>query len=81
MASAASNDLFESWPERAQRMQSQASGPSSCWIGETVCPDDSERQGLAASRSTCQVMRLRYIDMSTVLLGVVSLHVPVGVIP
>ena len=31
-------------------MQSQASGPSSCRIGETVCPDDSERHCLAASR-------------------------------
>ena len=28
-------------PEKEQRMQSQASGPSSCRIGETVCPDDS----------------------------------------
>ena len=48
--SAASSDLFDSWPERVQRMESQASGPSSCRIGETVCPDDSGRQGLAASR-------------------------------
>ena len=50
MAGAASSELFDSWPERAQRMQSEASAPSSCQIGETVCPDDSGRQGLAASR-------------------------------
>ena len=49
MAFAASSELFDSWPERAQRMQSEASGPSTCRIGETVCPDDSGRQDLAAS--------------------------------
>ena len=43
-------DHFQSTGLRAQRMQSEASGPSSCRIGETVCPDDSGRQGLAASR-------------------------------
>ena len=37
MASAASSysDLFGSWPEIAQRMQTQACGPSSCQVGET----------------------------------------------
>ena len=50
MASPTSSDLFESWPERAQRMQSQVSGPSSCRISKTVYPDDTGKQGLAASR-------------------------------
>ena len=37
MASAASSysDLFGSWPKMAQRVQTQASGPSSRQVGET----------------------------------------------
>ena len=50
MASAASRDFFYSLPERVQRIQSQASGPCRCRIGETVYPDDLARWGLAASR-------------------------------
>ena len=39
MASAASSDLFDSWPERVQRLQvqrlqSQVSGPSSCELAK-----------------------------------------------
>ena len=47
-------------------MQSEASGPSSCRIGESVCRDDSGRQSIAASHLSGYASEVhRFVNSST----------------
>ena len=63
MASAASSysDLFGSWPEMAQRVQTQASGPSSSQVGETGYTGDVRSSAANAGMVVGRIANSRHI--------------------